>query len=296
MSDLNVILEKLPAYIRIPIETLPDNIKRTIEEIRLQINQPIRIISGNREITVETGNTGVLDKSTMEILLNNLLDYSIYAYENELIKGYITIEGGHRVGVCGRAVLNNDKTVLIKDISSVNIRRSREIKNTAVKIIDKLYSDKGGLQNTIIVSPPKCGKTTLLRDIVRLVSNSGLRVAVCDERSEIAGMYQGVPSYDLGPRTDVLDGFNKADGMLMLIRSMAPDVIVTDEIGKSADIDALETALLTGVKVITTIHGRDYNDLINSKVGALVLKKVFSRVIILSNIPSTGTIKEVIYV
>ena len=155
---------------------------------------------------------------------------------------------------------------------------------------------RSGLQNTVIVSPPKCGKTTLLRDIIRVISNSGLRVSVCDERSELAGMYRGIPSYDLGPRTDVLDGCPKAQGILMLIRSMAPDVIVTDEIGKDEDITAIESAFSSGVKIITTIHGNSYEELLYSKLGPLIEKKLFKRLVFMSNNPSTGTISEVRYV
>ena len=231
----------------------------------------------------------------LEVILNNLMNYSIYAYEEELAKGYITIEGGHRVGICGRVVKTENNITLIKDISSLNIRRSREIKGIAEKLKNDI-TDNLGLQNAIIVSSPKCGKTTLLRDIVRMLSYDGYRVGVIDERSEIAGMYRGQPAYDIGPRTDVLDGCPKAEGMLMMIRSMSPDVIVTDEIGKSEDIEAIESALCSGVKVITTIHGNTYEDLIRSRLGPLIESKVFSRIIFLTNTPATGTISEVRYV
>lgn len=293
MNGLDKILERLPDHIREPMLALPDDVRNRLEEIRIKINQPILIIAGGSEITVKP-----LKQITAEVLdniVNNLMNYSIYAYEAELAKGYITIEGGHRVGICGRVVKNENNITLIKDISSLNIRRSREIKGIAETLKNNIISDLG-LQNIVIVSPPKCGKTTLLRDIARMLSNDGYRVGVIDERSEIAGMYRGQPAYDIGPRTDVLDGCPKAEGMLMMIRSMAPDVIVTDEIGKSEDISAIETALCSGVKVITTIHGNTYEDLIKSRLGTLIENKTFTRVIFLTNTPTTGTISEVRYV
>ena len=296
MNGLKNIIRKLPDPIKQPLESLPEKIQDNIEEIRIQTGQPMRVITGSEELIIKIKGTTAATQELLETVLNNLLNYSIYAYEEELARGYLTIEGGHRVGVCGRAVTDNGKVTLIKDISSLNIRHSREIPGVAYKIIDEIYSQERGLQNTIIVSPPKCGKTTLLRDIVRILSENGLQVSVCDERSEIAGMYQGMPSYDIGPRTDVLDGCLKAEGMLMMIRSMAPDVLVTDEIGRSEDIEALESAVSAGVNIITTIHGRTYEDLTSSQLGNLIKQRIFTRIIFLTNIPSTGTVSEVRHV
>ena len=292
MSHLGQILSRLPGEVRQPIEGLPDEIKNSMEEIRIQLNRSIRITAGNREIVLATQ----VSDNLFDTILNNLLDYSIYAYEDEIAKGFITIEGGHRVGLCGRAVLENNHVRLLKDISSLNIRRSHQIPGCADKVYDQIVEPKFGVHNTVIVSPPRCGKTTILRDMVRLLSNRGFRVGVCDERSEIAGMYQGNPSYDLGPRTDVLDSCPKAEGMRMLIRSMAPDVLVTDEIGRPEDMDALETGLCAGVKIITTIHGSDFRDLKQSNLYPLIEKKAIERIIYLSNVPATGTIREVQHV
>ena len=293
MKGLEKILIRLPDYIREPLISLPDDIGNTIQEIRIKINQPVLVIACGIEVTVKPSKP--VTAETLDIILNNLMNYSIYAYEDELAKGYITVEGGHRVGICGRVVKNDSNITLIKDISSLNIRRSREIMGIAETLKNNIISN-AGLQNTVIVSPPKCGKTTLLRDIVRILSNDGYRVGLVDERSEIAGMYRGQPAYDIGPRTDVMDGCPKAEGVLMLIRSMAPDVVVTDEIGKTEDIYAIESALFSGVKVITTIHGNTYEDLIRSRLGPLVERRIFTRIIFLTNNPTTGTISEVRYV
>ena len=284
----------------------------------------------------------------MEEILNRLLDYSYYAYERAG-RGYITIEGGHRVGICGRVTLENGQVHLIKDISSLNIRRSREIPGISDKILGAVLSpakapaevfqnagvsadirddrspgtlDISGacssaascgstapsaitsknmadisemiVRNTLIISPPKCGKTTILRDLARSLSYRGFRIGICDERSEIAGCYDGKTSYDLGPRTDVLDGCPKAEGILMLIRAMSPDVVLTDEIGKPEDAAAIRSALSAGVKIITTIHGSSFEDAAKSAVGDLITDHVFETLIFLSAQPVTGTVEKIL--
>lgn len=296
MNSLEQILNKLPDNIRGPVMDLPETILNNLEEIRIKAENDIRVLSKNQEIVVALKKNALVTREDLDTILNNLLNYSYYAYEEELAKGYITIEGGHRVGVCGRAVLDKGKVCLIKEISSLNIRRSREIIGVADRVIPHILDKNNGLlANTLIVSPPKCGKTTLLRDLVRVLSYKGYKIGLCDERSEIAGSYLGKPSYDLGPRTDVLDGCPKAEGMTMLIRAMSPDVVVTDEIGRTEDIAAIETAICAGVSILTTIHGKNYDDVIASNIGPLVAKGVFSRLVFLTNDPRTGTIDEVLH-
>lgn len=296
MNNLDQILNKLPENVRGPIKDLPENILSSLEEIRIKAGSDIRVLSKNQEIVVALKRNALITREDLDTILNNLLDYSYYAYEEELAKGYITIEGGHRVGVCGRAVLDKGKISLLKEISSLNLRRSREIIGVADRVIPQIVDKETGmLKNTLIVSPPKCGKTTLLRDIIRVLSYKGFKIGLCDERSEIAGTYLGRPSYDLGPRTDVMDGCPKAEGMIMLIRAMSPDAVVTDEIGKKEDVDAIETAICAGVSILTTIHGSCYDDLIASNIGPLVSRGIFSRLIFLTNDPRTGTISEVIH-
>lgn len=296
MNNLDQILNKLPEKIKGPVSELPEPVKKQLEEIRVRIHGDIRVISKNQEMVVSLKNHAQITREDLEMILNNLLDYSYYAYEEELAKGYITIEGGHRIGVCGKAVVDKGKVSLIKEISSLNIRRSREITGVAERVIPHVLDKENKLCNTLIISPPKCGKTTLLRDLARCLSYKGIRIGICDERSEIAGTFQGIPSYDVGPRTDVLDGCPKAEGMIMLIRAMSPDAVITDEMGKEEDIDAIETAVCAGVRVLTTIHGKDYDDVLASRIGSLVKKRIFTRLIFLSNDPKTGTIREVLHV
>lgn len=286
------IFKKLPEFMQSSINNLPADTVETFEEIRIRSCRDTLILSQGREISLH--DAGLITPDVLEETLNRLLDYSYYAYEDELSKGYITIEGGHRVGICGRVTLREDKVHLIKDVSSLNIRRSRQIIGSSKKVIKSVCDDNRKIiNNTLIISPPKCGKTTILRDLARVLSNKGFKVGICDERSEIAGSYNGETSYDLGTRTDILDGCPKAEGILMLIRAMSPDVIITDEIGKKEDVKAIESALCAGVKIITTIHGSSYEDIANSAIGDLVRNHVFETLVFLSANPETGTVKRI---
>lgn len=288
-ANTEKIICRLPEELRNMIENLPSSTTDKLEEIRLKADEDSLLICGGREINLH--DRPAVTPEVLEDILNRLLDYSYYAYEEELSRGYITIEGGHRVGVCGRVTLEGDKVCLIKDVSSLNIRRSRQILGASDRIIDSVCGET--LNSTLIISPPKCGKTTILRDLARALSERGYRVGVCDERSEIAGCCNGRSSYDLGCRTDILDGCPKAEGIIMLIRAMSPDVIITDEIGRKEDVKAIEAALCAGVKIITTIHGNSYEDVASSSVGELVTSRVFDTLIFLSSNPSTGTVRRI---
>jgi len=291
-KNTKMLCERLPEYMQEKIYSLPEYIISCFEEIRISTYQDTLIIYNNTEISLNDGSH--VKPDLLEEILDRLLDYSYYAYEEELSKGYMTIKGGHRVGICGRVTLKEGDVYLIKDISSLNIRRSRELIGISGKILDLISDIKtGNISNTLIISPPKCGKTTLIRDIARSLSYQGFRVGICDERSEIAGCFDGIPSYDLGPRTDILDCCPKAKGMIMLIRSMSPDVIITDEIGRPEDVYAIEESLNAGVKIITTIHGRTYEDVVFSSVGKLIKNNTFDNLLFLTSTPSTGTVSRI---
>ena len=286
------ILSKLPHAVKEELEILPQSVIEGTEEIRLRCGQNVRFQGQGCEKIV----SHIVTSEDLVKTLNSLIKYSYYAYEEDLAKGFITIEGGHRVGICGKAVVKKGETSLIREISSVNIRFCKEIKGCADDIADILTDENGNPLNTIVVSPPCCGKTTLLRDIARMLSYKGTKVAVCDERSEIAGMYCSVPSFDLGPRTDVLDGAPKAQGIEMLIRSMSPQVIVTDEIGKKEDLGAIEQCITSGVALVSSIHGSCPDDLNSSVVGAFAAKGFFRNIIYLSRDRGPGTVAEVVHV
>lgn len=288
MNTFREILTRLPSSVCQELEILPDSDLRELEEIRLRCGQRIMLRYAGREKSL----VRIVGKDDLQKILNNLIKYSYYAYEEDLAKGFVTIEGGHRVGICGKAVVKSGQPSLIKEVSSMNIRFTKEIKGCANSLLPVIIKDDKP-ENILIVSPPGCGKTTLLRDMARCMSMRRIQVAICDERSEIAGMYNSSPSFDLGPRTDVLDGCDKVHGIPILIRSMAPDVIITDEIGKAGDVNAVEQCMNAGISLITSIHGSCRKDVENSNISSLLEKKFFASIIYLSSDMGPGTIKEI---
>lgn len=304
------ILDILPAHIR---ELLMDTLQRygdELEEIRLRSERPLSISMGNHDYFID--NKGELlsrsegsyhiKRIDIEKTFHILTDYSIYALEEEIRNGFITIKGGHRIGISGRVVLNDKAIKTIKDISGLNIRISKEKVGISDEIMAHIIASTSQIHHTLIVSPPQCGKTTLLRDIIRNISNGmkrydfkGLKVGVVDERSEISGTYQGIPQNDVGIRTDVLDACPKAEGIMMLIRSMSPQVIATDEIGKAEDIQAIEEALHAGIKLLTTVHGSSLEEIKKRpNLSHIIELGVFERIIFLTNLPKVGTIHSII--
>lgn len=270
-----------------------------LQEIRIKINKPIIMIANNKEIILDY----LPSIEDVKNILQKISNYSLYAFEEEIKQGFITIKGGHRIGLSGQWVIENGDIKTIKSVYSLNIRICREIIGCSNPLMKHII-DGEKIYNTIIISPPKCGKTTLIRDIARNLSNgipklkvSGKKVSIIDERSEIAASYNGIPQMDVGIRTDVFDNCLKSSGMMMAVRSMAPEVIVCDEIGTNKDIEALLSAYNCGVNIITTIHGNGIEDLYKRVVFKELLdNKVIERVIVLSNRKGIGTIESIINV
>lgn len=270
-----------------------------LTEIRLRINRPIILACGLQEYILSgDSNDYVVTENDIRTTLDLVSSYSLYAYENELRQGYITIKGGHRVGFAGQVILEDGRVKNVKHINFLNIRISHEVKGCGLTALPYIV-DKGRILNTLIVSPPGCGKTTLLRDIIRILSNGstylrGMNVGVCDERSEIAACYRGIPQNDLGLRTDVMDACPKAQGMLMLLRSMNPQVMAVDEIGSREDIEAISYIINSGCSILATIHGADIDDIRTRPVlRRLVEEKVFDRYIVLSGEKQVGFIDNI---
>lgn len=304
------IIPVLPDTVSCAIEKLSEDEISDIEEIRLRANKPVMIYLKNKDYFL--GKNGCLERiptegiyiNTMDInkSLQVMCDFSLYSIEEELKQCFLTIKGGHRVGVVGRAVIEKENIKTIKDISGLNIRIAKEVIGCGTKLVKELYSD--GVKHTLIASPPNCGKTTLLRDIVRNLSTGilesgiyGYKVGVVDERSEIAGCYLGIPQRDVGLRTDVLDACPKAQGIMLMLRSMSPEIIAVDEIGSNDDADAILNAVYSGVKVIATVHGKDINEILKKPgVKCLIENNAFERIVFLSRKKGPGTIEEIINV
>lgn len=268
------------------------------EEIRLISGRPISVrfpdgvyyLSRNAVLSDSCKNAIIVNEGHMRELMERMTKSSVYSVKEEMKNGYITLDGGHRAGIAGTAVTENGMVDFIKNISAVNIRIAREVKGAADLIIDRICS--GVIKSTLIISPPCAGKTTMLRDIARSLSQRGHSVAIADERCELAAMHNGRSSFDLGNHTTVLDNCPKADAMLMLLRSMSPEVIITDEIGTSKDAEAIYNIMNSGVAVMASIHGRDIKQLV-SRRGIARLINMFDLVVTLSRRNGAGTIEEI---
>ena len=271
-----------------------------LQEIRLRIGQPVTVLYQNEELILPTmySEKKRLGKQEMKETIEHSSNYSLYAYEHELKQGFITIEGGHRVGMAGQVIMEGGKIKNMKYISSINIRVSHEVLDCANKIFPYITYNKQ-MYHTLIISPPRCGKTTLLRDVIRQISDGnrwikGCTVGVVDERSELGGCYLGVIQNNLGMRTDILDRCPKADGMIMLIRSMAPQVVAVDEIGAKEDVHAIEYAMHCGCKMLATAHGDSMEEICKKPIfEKLIREKRFERYVILSNRYRLGWIEAV---
>ena len=261
-----------------------NKIKEELQEIRIRVDRPLILKLKDNEIIVEYKIT----QNEILQIVERLCENSIYAYKKQLCEGYITIKGGHRVGIAGTVVIENGEIINIKYITSLNFRIARQVLNCSNRIIGQVIDTKNQtIFNTLIVSPPGKGKTTILRDLIRKLSNGmseinfkGKTCGVVDERGEIAAMYRGIPQNDIGIRTDIIDNVSKPKGIKILIRTMAPEIIACDEIGSSEDIQAIEEAMLSGVKGIFTMHGKHIEDVnANRHIKKLIEDKIIEKII-----------------
>lgn len=302
MNELNrkrQILQVLARPVRAIVEDEALDFEK-VQEIRLRIGKPLIVVYDNEEhiLPQGQGEGHLVTKEEIRETLEYTSHYSLYAYEHEMKQGFITIEGGHRVGVMGKAILEDDHVKNLQYISSVNIRMSHEVLGCADRILPFITKNRQ-VCHTLVISPPRCGKTTLIRDLIRQISDGntyvkGCTVGVVDERSEIGGCYLGVAQNELGMRTDVLDCCPKAEGMIMLIRSMAPQVIAVDEIGSLEDIHAIEYAMQCGCKMIASVHGLTMDEAHEKPVlGRLIKERRFERYILLGNEKRPGEVKAV---
>jgi len=300
----------LPPHLSSCLLNLPTQMLKSMEEIRLRSNSPLAISIGGLIVPLSLSGviTSISDayivlREDILYTLEMISRHSLFAFEEEIKNGFITISGGHRVGLCGKAIIEDGRIKNLRHISSMNIRIARQVKGAADKVLPYLINQKEGkIYHTLISSPPQAGKTTLLRDLARQLSYgvkrlgiSPCKVAIVDERSEIAGCYEGIPQMDVGPYTDILDGCPKGQGIIMVIRSMSPQVVVADEIGKREDAEAILEAVKAGVAVITSAHSSNIDELFQRPViGTLFKRSVFERIVFLSNKRGPGSLEMVL--
>ena len=299
------VLKIFPSRIRQALEQTELNMEN-LQEIRVRVGQPLLCVYRGREFFLAgNGKLEEQEKNPVTVSGEELLEtvsyvsrYSLYAFDEELRQGYITIPGGHRVGIAGKIVMEGEKIRSVRYISFLNVRLSHEKKGCADRVFPYLVKN-GRFCHTLIISPPRCGKTTLLRDIIRQASNgndllAGQNVGVVDERSEIGGSYRGVPQNDLGIRTDVLDCCPKAEGMMMLVRSMAPDIVAVDEIGDYRDSRSIETVFHCGCRLLATVHGSSMEDILKKPLlQRLVQYRCFERYIVLDQEKEAGHVRDI---
>lgn len=266
-----------------------------LQEIRLRAGTPLTILVDGRERFVDPGGR-IVDRqevaarqgsAELEEILKHLCQYSIYAFADEIRQGFLTVQGGHRVGLAGQALLDGENRIVnLKYIRYLNIRIAHQVKGAADPLIPLLY-ERGRVVSTLLISPPGGGKTTMLRDIIRQISNGtaygrGINVSVVDERSEIAGSYLGIAQNDVGIRTDVLDGCPKVEGMMRLIRAMSPQALAVDELGGIEDMQALRTASGCGCRLLATIHGGSLEEVMHKNyMRNAVEEGLFERYVVL---------------
>ena len=286
-----------------PVELLPLRIRKyffgidssQLTEIRLRCRAPLCVTTRTgKKFVTHTGTLAdakekgvIISKRDIDEAVDVLTASSLYTYKDEIKNGYITAPGGHRVGVCGTVTPDGE---FMRDISCLNYRFAREIYGAADRAVEAVFND-GNIKSTLIVSRPGCGKTTFLRDLIRQISNKGVNISVVDERGELGAVRDGVPGFDLGSCSDILDMCRKAHGMNMALRSMSPAVIAVDEFNPFEDAELLERATSSGVAVFASVHSGDWKKDIPKG-----LLRCFSCVIVLTDMPYPGTVKELVHV
>ncbi len=299
--DIPLVKEEILSRLPVKFKNIIQNVDfEKVQEIRFRSGRPLMIEKDDKTImlTAKGEETSALNRALLieqediSSLLSSFCENSVYAYQNEICDGFLTIKGGHRVGLCGKCVMADGKIVNITEICGLNLRIAKQYIGCAETLTRKLLKDEKRVANTIFLAPPQCGKTTYLRDLARALSKNN-KVTIVDTRSEIAAVKDGVPQFDVGLQTDVLDRFPKAQGMLFALRGMSPDVIITDELGGEEDIRAVKSVLNAGISIVTSMHGKCPEELLGERAK---LFSLFDFAVILSRtsgIPEVGSIIKI---
>lgn len=275
-----------------------ENIRR-INEVRFRVNKPVSISSfGKNYYVTEKG--GLTTCKTLGIISNKndinesfraICDYSIHSYKSEISEGFITLEGGNRVGMCGTAVLNGQCIETLKYINGLNFRIAGQVIGCSEKICNRLY-DKN-IVSLLIIGPPLSGKTTVLKDICRILGEK-YKISIIDERSEISAVYHGESQNDIGTLTDIFDGYPKGEGITTAVRVMSPEIIICDEIGGKKDCDAILDSINSGVKFIASVHGSTIEEILKrNNIAKLISNGIFQYGVLLGSGSRLGEIIEI---
>lgn len=265
----------LPKAAARPLNALPEG---SLREIRVRAGQSIRLSTRQGETICPCEPT----PQQVAQMAEALCEHALYARAEEQRSGFVTLRGGHRMGLCGRVICQGQSIRALRDISSFCIRIAGQWRGAADGLIGQLTDENGFCRSTLIVGLPGMGKTTLLRDSLRRLSEAGRRVCVVDERSEIAAMCDGLPQLEVGPCTDVLDGCGKEAGLRWLLRSLSPEVLVTDELSDTLDAQAALEAIRSGVSMLATVHGRDLDSVCGrNTLYPLIRDRAFERYAVL---------------
>jgi stage III sporulation protein AA len=312
----------LPPRLSAALSEIDPRVWARVEEIRLRAGRPVILGLADGEAwvasaggvcagdvfagSVRTGESRepfVLSAQEAELTLELATRGSVYAMQEQLAAGYLTLQGGHRLGIAGKAVVDSGQLRGLRHPNSFCLRLARDVYGAADAVLPYLLEGTGQrIASTLFVSPPRCGKTTVLRDAARQLSNGSprhgippQRVTVVDERSELAGCWGSLPTRDVGLRTDVLDSCPKAAGMVLALRSLSPDVLATDEIGRGEDVAAIEEAANCGVAVLATAHAWDLADLRRRPtMSDLLARGDFTRLVFLCRKPAPGAVAAVL--
>ncbi len=265
-----------------------------LSEIRIRNRLPVRVcydgayyFLGAGGISKNSATAFIAGEREAESVVLRACERSLYTVSENIKSGYVSVRGGIRIGVCGSGVFDRDKLTAVKDFTAVNIRLPHEIKGCASGVLAKIEIGGRG-ENTLVISPPAAGKTTVIRDLTRLISDRGYNVLLCDERYEIASVRAGVPTLDVGACTDVISGQDKRYAFRAGIAYMRPDVIVTDELF-DRDMESVDSAVHCGTAVISTVHAKNLVDFYEKpEYAALVGRKIFSRFVVLDGAPNWG--------